>query len=349
MQIQLPAMRCAIAAAMLSGSAFSSAAADYFRDKTISIITSTGAGGAYDNAARAIARHMPKYIPGKPAMVVKNMPGGGHTRATNFLYTTAPQDGTTIGTVSNTIPMHQMVDGRGVHYDSLKLNWIGSVGISNLTFVVMNTAGVKSLDDVLKKSVTMGATGSGSGTYLYANAANRVLGTKFQIITGYKQSIDIDLAMERGEVAGRGGGSYNALLHEHADWIKLKKVAILAQIGHERDTLMPDVPLMQEFAKNDEQKQILRFISGPVQVGRPYIAPPGVPADRLKILRRAFDATMKDTEFRNEAVKLALDIRPMNGEDLTRVVAETINTPATIIDKVKAAIATGSEAKSGKR
>ena len=321
------------------GAILSAQAQDFFADKTISIITSTGQGGSYDTAARTIARYMPKHIPGRPAMIVKNMPGGGHTRATNYLYTTAPQDGTTIGTISNSIPMHQMVDGRGVHYDAAKLNWLGSIGISNLTFVVWHDTGVKAFDEALHKQITLGATGSGSGTFLYPNAANQILGTKFRIITGYKQSIDIDLAMQRGEVAGRAGGSYAALVAEHPDWIKSSLVRVIAQVGYQRDAALKDVPFLQDFAKDDEQRQILRFISAPVQVGRPFVAPPGVPADRVALLRKAFDATMKDKESMAEADKLALDIRPMGGVELSRVVAETVNTPAAIIEKVKAAIA----------
>jgi tripartite-type tricarboxylate transporter receptor subunit TctC len=310
-------------------------AQDFFKDKTISIITSTGEGGSYDGAARTLARHMPRYIPGNPTMVVRNMPGGGHTRATNFLYTQATKDGTTIGTVSNSIPMHQLVDGRGVRFDVAKFHWIGSVGLSNLTMAFWHTSKVRSLADAMKREVTMGATGTGSGTFLYPNAINKVLGTKFKIISGYRTSVEVDLAMERGEVEGRGGGSYSTLFQEHPDWLKDGKLIIAAQIGRVRDPLMPDAPLITELAGNEEQRQILEFLSSPVAVGRPYIAPPEVPADRIAILRKAFDETMRDKAFLEESEKQSLDIRPMKGEVLEKIVQEAVKTPPDILEKVR--------------
>ncbi len=331
-------MKLRLALAALLMTAFAAHAEDFYKDKTISILTSTGAGGSYDGAARTIARHMPKYLPGSPAIVVKNMPGGGHTRATNFLYVNAPKDGTVLATVSNTMPMHQLVDGRGVHFDVAKFNWIGSVGLSNLTVTFWHKTGIKKLEDVFTRQVTMGATGTGSGTFLYPNAMNKVLGTKFKIVTGYRSSVEVDLAMERGEVEGRGGASYSTVFQEHSDWLKEKKLIIAAQIGHQRDPAMPDIPLITEFARNDEARQILHFISSPVGVGRPYIAPPSVPAERIALLRKAFDATMKDKSFMDEANKQSLDIRPMDGGTLTKIVMEAVSTPPDILAKVRKAI-----------
>ena len=313
-------------------------AQEFYKGKVISIITSTGEGGSYDGAARTLARYMPKYIPGTPAIVVKNMPGGGHTLATNFIYVTAPKDGTTIGTVSNTMPMHQLVDGRGVRFDSGKFHWIGSAGISNLTMTVWHTTGVRKFEEAFKREIIMGSTGTGSGTFLYPNALNKVLGTKFKIISGYRASVEIDLAMERGEVEGRGGASYSSVFQEHPDWLKEGKLIITAQIGRERDPAMPDTPLVTEFAKSDEARQILHFLSSPISVGRPYIAPPETPKDRVEILRRAFDAAINEKEFLDEAEKQSLDIRPMKGEALERIVLETMKTPLDILAKVRTAI-----------
>jgi tripartite-type tricarboxylate transporter receptor subunit TctC len=328
-------MKYLLISAALVSLAAPAQAQDFFKDKTISIITSTGEGGSYDGAARTLARHMGRYIPGNPTIIVKNMPGGGHTRATNFIFSQAPKDGTTIGTVSNSMPMHQLVDGRGVRFDVAKFHWIGSAGLSNLTMAFWHTSKVKSLEDAMKREVTMGATGTGSGTFLYPNAINKVLGTKFKIISGYRTSVEVDLAMERGEVEGRGGGSYSTIYQEHPDWLKDGKLFIAAQIGLERDPLMPHAPLIAELAKNDEQRQILHFLSSPVAVGRPYIAPPEVPADRIAILRKAFDATMQDKAFMDEAEKQALDIRPMKGEVLEKIVQEAVKTPPEILEKVR--------------
>lgn len=318
-------------------------AEDFYKGKTITIITSTGSGGSYAAAARAVARHMPNHIPGKPNIVVKNMPGGGHTRATNFLFNTAPKDGTVIGTVVHTVPMHQVIDGRGVRYDSRKFEWLGGAGISNLTMVVWHTTGIESLEEAMKKQVTMGATGTGSGTYIYPNALNKLLGTRFKIVIGYRKSVSIDLAMQRGEVGGRGGGSFGALATKRADWLKDNKIKVIAQIGYERDPAIKDVPLLQEFAKDKETKQILRYISSPVKLGRPYMAPPGTPADRVAILRKAFDATMKDKAFLEEAKRLGLDLAPMPAAEVQKIVDETVGASPDLIAKVKAAIAPSAE------
>ncbi|MDF2116154.1 tripartite tricarboxylate transporter substrate-binding protein [Roseiarcaceae bacterium H3SJ34-1] len=311
---------------------------EFFKGRTISIITSTGAGGGYDLAARLIAQHMPKYIPGKPVFVVRNMPGGGHTRATNYIYAQAPKDGTTIGTVSNIIPMHQVVDGKGVIYDARRLVWIGSTGITNMTIAIWRAAGVNSIEDAYQREVALGATGVGSGTFIYPNVMNHVLGTKFKIVPGYQSSAEIDLATVRGEVSGRGGGSYSSYALEHPDWLRDGKVAFVAQIGIDPDRNLGKVPLMQDLAKNDEQRRILRFISSQVKVGRPFIAPPEIPADRLAIFRRAFDATMADEAFLADARKGQLELAPLNGEELTAVVREIVDTPPELVAKARAAI-----------
>lgn len=335
--------RLTLPAALFALSASGAVAADFYAGKTITVITSTGSGGSYAAAARAIAEHMPKFIPGKPNMVVKNMPGGGHTRATNYLYNAAPKDGTVIGTVVHTVPMHQVVDGRGVRYDASKFEWIGAAGVTNLTIVVNSAAGVKNLSDVLKKEVTVGATGTGSGTYLYPNALNKILGTKFKIVVGYRKGRDIDLAMERGEVNGRGGASYGSVLASSEAKLKSGKQLVIAQIGYKRDPQLADVPLLQEMTDDKEKKQILRFISAPVNLGRPYMAPPGTPKDRVAILRKAFDATMKDKAFLADAKKLKLDLAPASAEEVQKVVDETVKAPAEMIAKVKAAIRPSAE------
>jgi len=337
----LQSKTCALLApALLFAPLFMTAAhaENFYQGKTIAIITSTGAGGSFDHAARALTRHMPRHIPGNPNMIVQNMPGGGHTRATNFLYNQAPKDGTVLGTVGYTIPMHQVVDGRGVHFDARDFNWIGGVGISNLAMMVWHTAGVESVDDLRKKEVTTGATGTGSAMYLYANVMNRMLGTRYRIITGYKQSVDVDLAMERGEVEGRGGASFSSVPREHPKWISDNLIRVIAQVGVERDELLPNVPLLTELAETDDARQVLRYISLPVGVGRPYLAPPGVPAERVALLRKAFDATMKDKEYISETDKMALDIRPISGEDLAKVIDEIVSISPELLEKVKEAI-----------
>jgi tripartite-type tricarboxylate transporter receptor subunit TctC len=309
---------------------------DFYRNKTITVVASTGAGGPLDLIARTIAKHMARHVPGVPTMVVRNMPGGGHVLATNFMFTQAPKDGSYIATVVNSIPLHQVIDGRGVRYDARKFSWIGATGTSNLMTVAWRDAGVRTIDDVMARELPTGATGVGSGTFMYTNAMNIVLGTKFKMVLGYASSTDIDLAMERGEVAARGGFSLSGIMQERPHWIREKKVVMLVQVGGEREKDYRDVPLMHELAKTAEQRQILSLISSPVALGRPFFAPPEIPADRLTALRNAFAATMQDEKFLTEARQLNFDLNSMSGERLAQIVAETVDAPADAVVQAKA-------------
>src|SRR5260370_34564924 len=258
---------CAIGSALCLPSARAETIESFYKGKTVTIVASTGVGGVCDLTARTVAKYMPKYIPGKPTMIVRNMPGGGHVLATNFMFSQAAKDGTFIAIVSNGMPLHQVLDGRGVRYDALKFNWLGSAGLSNLMTVAWHTSGVKTVDDVMTRELITAATGTGSNGFIYANAMNVVLGTRFKIVLGYKTSPEADLAMERGEAAARAGFSLSAIRQEHPDWITDKKVAVLVQVGAEREQDFADVPLMHELAKTAEQRRILALISSPVSLG----------------------------------------------------------------------------------
>ena len=311
---------------------------DFYKGKTVSIITSTGVGGAFDLTARALAKHMPRYIPGQPAMIVRNMPGGGHVLATNFMYTQAAKDGTVLATVNNSIPLHQVLDGRGVRFDAGKFNWLGSTGGSNLFTWAWHSAGFKTIDDVMRRELVTGATGAGSGTFIYPNAMNMVLGTRHKIVMGYASSAELDLAMERGEVAARGGASLAGMIQEHTDWLRDKKLVPLVQVGTEREKEYPDIPLMQELAKTPEQRQVLTLVSSPPSLGRPFLTTPDTPAERVAALRKAFDATMTDAAFLAETKQLGLEMQPMSAEAVTAIVLATINAPSDVVTKAKAAI-----------
>ncbi len=310
----------------------------FYKGKTVTIVVSTGVGGVFDLTARTVAKYMPKYIPGRPTMIVKNMPGGGHVLATNFMFNQAAKDGTFIGLVNNGMPLHQVLDGRGVRFDAAKFNWLGSAGLSNLMTVAWSTAGVRTIDDVMTHELITAATGAGSNGFIYPNAMNLVLGTKFKIVLGYKSSPEADLAMERGEAQARAGFSLSAILQEHPDWITDKKVAVLVQAGAEREQQFPDVPLMHELAKTPEQRRMLSLISSPVSLGRPFFTTPDTPPERVAALREAYAATMKDADFLTEARALNLDIKPMDAERVTQIVDETINVPADLIAKAKAVL-----------
>lgn len=309
-------------------------AQDFYAGKTMTIIVSTGAGGSYYQLAQAFSRHMPKYIPGQPTIIVKAMPGAGNLLATNFLHNIAPKDGTTIGTINNSIPLHQALGGQGVHFDARKFNWLGSTGTYNSVAYVWHTAGVKTLQDVMQKEVILGGTGVGSSIVIYPTVMNNLLGTKFKIVLGYKSTMEIDLAMDRGEVEARTG-SYTALAAEHPDWLKENKVVVLAQIGGKKDPLLPNIPMMTDFAKDEESRQIIQLISSPIALGRPYLAPPDVPGDRVALLRKAFDSALRDKGFLAEAEKMDTAIDPVSGDEIAKIVEDTINAPAKVIEATK--------------
>jgi tripartite-type tricarboxylate transporter receptor subunit TctC len=312
---------------------------DFYKGKSLTIITSTGAGGPYDMVARIVGKYMTKYIPGNPPAVVQNMPGAGHVRATNFLYNHAAKDGTVIATVANSIPLNQLIDAKGVRYDAKQFNWIGTTGISNLVTVAWHTTGVKSIDDARTTELVTGVTGTGSGTYLYPAVMNALLGTKFKLVMGYKSTPEIDIAMERGEVNARSGGSIAGMMQERSDWFVEKKVIVLAQVGAKREASLPDVPLMEELGRTADERALLKLVSSPVALGRPFLTAPGVPADRVAILREAFDATMADAEFLDDARRAQLDLNPMNGAAVADMVNEVLNTRSDLVDRVRSIIA----------
>ncbi|MFN4282165.1 MAG: Bug family tripartite tricarboxylate transporter substrate binding protein [Alphaproteobacteria bacterium] len=339
-----PAIRPLLAAASIAAvtaavhPAQAQSVAEFYKGRQITVIASTGVGGDYDLAARTIARHMGKYIPGNPSFVVQNMPGAGHVLATNHLYNQAPKDGSVIGTVGNSIVLHQVLDGKGVRYDASKFNWLGTTGISNLMTVVWHTTGVKTAEDLRKTEVISGGTGAGSGSVLYTTVARNLLGLRFKNVLGYERARDIDLAMERGEVQARSGFSYGSLAGEHPDWIKDGKVVFVFQVGETRAPELPNVPLMTELARNDEERRILRMISSPVGIGRPYLTTPDVPADRVAALRQAFDATVKDAGFLADVKKQDFDLYPNTGANVAAIVKETVEASPDLIAKAKAAM-----------
>jgi tripartite-type tricarboxylate transporter receptor subunit TctC len=308
-----------------------------FEGKTITIVTSTGVGGVYDLTARVIARHMGRHIPGNPTLIVQNMPGGGNVLATNYMYNIAPKDGSVIATVHNAMPLHQVLHGRGVRFDAGKFNWLGSTGPENEVILVWKGVGIDTIKQAKEREVVLGATGAGSGLSIMPIAVNNVLGTRFKIVIGYKTSEDINLALERGEVQARAFG-INSIMAQHPDWLTGRKVAFLAQAGVKRDKELPDVPLLTELAATEEQRAILKLISAPAGLGHPYLVPPGVPADRLAVLRAAFEATLKDKAFLADVDKLQIAIDPMGAEEASRIVADTINAPPAVVAQAKAAM-----------
>jgi tripartite-type tricarboxylate transporter receptor subunit TctC len=342
MSIVRPGARL-LAPALLALFAVTSAPAraqsDFYKGKTIELIISTGAGGGLDANGRIVARHLGNHIPGNPTIVAKNMPGGGHIRAANYVFSQAPQDGTTIGTFIPIFVMaHVLGRSKNIQFNPASFQWLVSTSSSNSTVYVWHTTGVKTLDDAMKRQVLMGGTGVGSYTVIYPTVLNAVLGTKFKLVTGYASTTEIAIAMERGEVQGRAGNNFNSLTSEHGQWLKSGKINLLAQVGFERDPDFASVPLITDFAKTDEQRQILRFFSTDIVIGRPFVTSPGVPAERVALLRQAFDRMLKDPVFLADCKKSGIDIGPVAGTAIQKIVTEFMNTPAPIIAKAKAAM-----------
>ncbi len=308
-----------------------------FKDKTVTIVTSTGAGGSYDVTARALARHMPRHIPGQPNMVVVNMPGGGNVLATNHMFNIAPKDGTAIASLHNAMPLHQALNGKGVRFDSVRFNWLGSMGPDNSGVVVWKTSGIRTFEDLKSREVVLGGTGAGSGIVIFPLIMNKALGTRFKIVMGYRSSEEINIAMERGEVEARTLG-LTSIFSQNAEWLKDGKIEVLAQIGAKRDARLPNVPLLSEFATTEGQRQVLALITSPTALGRPFVAPPGVEPERLAILRKAFEAVLKDEGFMADARSRNIDIDPMSAEEVAKIVHETINAPKAAVDMAVAAI-----------
>jgi tripartite-type tricarboxylate transporter receptor subunit TctC len=324
-------------AALPSRAESGQAQADTYKGKTITVITSTGVGGTYDRVARLIARHMPRNIPGNPTMIVQNMPGGGNVLATNYMYNIAPKDGTAIATIHSAMPLHQVLDGQGVRYDADKFIWLGSTGPQNEVILVWRAAGILTIGQAMEKEVILGGTGAGSGIVILPTVMNSLLGTRFKIVTGYRTSEEVNLGMQRGEVQARAFG-FGSITSQHPDWLEEKKVVFLAQAGARREKLLPDVPLLTELVKDEAQRRVMQLISLAPALGQPYIAPPGVPADRLAILRKAFDATLRDQAFLADAERIRFDVSPMNGDEAGQIVHETINASADVVAKTKAAM-----------
>ena len=322
----------------LSIFAFPAAAQDFYAGKTITVLVGSAPGGSYDLYARIVARHIGRHIPGNPTFIVQNMPGANSQIMAGHLYSVAPKDGTTLGAPLNTVPLNQLVNPQSTKFNAADFNWIGAASSPANVLVTWHTSGVRTLDDARQKETLIGATSAGTMQEIYPVLAKNLFGAKFKVVTGYKASTEVNVAMERGEVAGRGANTYLAYRFQNPDWVRDKKINFIFQMTETRDALMPDVPTLLEYAKTDEQRKVVTVLVTTETIGRPLFAPPGVPVDRVAMLRKALMAVVKDPEFLAEAEKAKLEISPVSGEKLQEIVRELIATPADIVEKYKAAV-----------
>jgi tripartite-type tricarboxylate transporter receptor subunit TctC len=321
------------------GATFADAISDFYKGRAIDLYIGYSVGGAYDLYARVIGRHLGAHIPGNPTLVPKNLEGAGSLRLANYLYRIAPKDGSAIGTIGRGIAFDPLLIGQGDAFDAQKFNWIGSANNEVSVCVAMRQSGITKFEDLFTKELTVGGTGTSADTDQFPRVLNGVLGTHFKIVQGYPGGNDIVLAMERGEVAGRCGWSWSSVKSTHKSWIDDKRMIVLIQLSLAKHPELPDVPLVMDYAKTDEQRQILKLIFARNVMGRPYLAPPDVPTDRVAALRDAFMATMTDKNFRAEADKTDLEINPVAGAEVEKLVKEVYATPADVIAKAKAAAA----------
>ena len=323
-----------VAAALAAPAAAQDAVADFYRSKQIQMRIGSAAGSGYDLAGRLVAPYLTKYLPGNPAIVVQNVPGAGSLTLANQLYNTAARDGTVLGIVSNGMPTAPLLTPDVARFDVTKFSWIGSNAPEAQIVFVSDKSPAHTLADIFTKEVIVGATAPGVAIYDMPVVTNALLGTKFKIVSGYEGSSQIDLATERGEVHGQAAlGWVSAKTRNMAD-IKAGKYRILAQYGLKKHPDLPDVPLF-ELPKDDIAREGLLLMFARQDYGRPLLTPPGVPADRVAALRKAYMDSMKDPAFRADAEKAGLEINPVSGEELDALTAQIMKTKPAAVEKLR--------------
>jgi tripartite-type tricarboxylate transporter receptor subunit TctC len=323
----------AVLATAASAPALAQAGGEALAGKTVTMVIGFGPGGGYDQWGRAVARHIGRHLPGNPAVVPQNMPGAGSLLATNHIYNAAPKDGTAMGIIARDAALAELAGMPGARFDATKMGWLGSPATETNVCIAFHTAKVKTAKDLFERELIIGNTGPGTGTYTYPKALSGLLGMKFKLISGFPSSSDVFLAMERGEVEGICE-SLDSVIGKRPDWIEKGTVKILFQGGTEPNPNLKEVPFILDLAKSEEDRQAIRFLYAGQGIGRPFVAPPGLPPERLKMLRDAFEKTMKDPEFIADAKKQKLDLEPQNGEQIERLIKEIYATPKPVIEKV---------------
>ncbi|HSV21577.1 MAG TPA: hypothetical protein VLJ17_00960 [Xanthobacteraceae bacterium] len=308
--------------------------ADFYKGKNVELYIGYSVGGGYDLYARVLARHIGRHIPGNPTLVAKNMEGAGSLRLANWLYRVAPKDGSVFATIGRGTGFDPLLGQQTAQFDGTKFTWIGS-GNHEVSVCVAfeGRAGITKFEDLRTKEMTVGGTGASADTDQFPKVVNGVLGTKMKIVSGYPGGNDVVLAMERGELQGRCGWSWSSVKATHGSWIAEKKLNVLVQLSLQKHRDLPDIPLVTDFAKTDEELQILKLIFARQVMGRPFLAPPGIPAERAEALRTAFMATMTDPAFTADAERSQLEVNPVAGDDLQKLVAEIYRTPAEVAKK----------------
>jgi tripartite-type tricarboxylate transporter receptor subunit TctC len=311
--------------------------ADFYKDRTVTLITGYSAGGGFDLYTRIVANHLGKHIPGQPRILVQNMPGAGSLRAANYLYNVSPKDGSVIALTRAPV-LTPLVGSAGAQFEATKFTWLGS-GSSDLTVcALLGAPKVKTMADAEKYEFTLGGLGPGSDEDMYTKILKKLFGIKARLVSGYPGGAELILAVERGELDGRCGWAYSSIKISKPDWIATKKIKFLTALSLQRAPELPDTPAIMEFAKDAHQKQILSFVLNAQVLGRPFAAPPGVPADRAAALRKAFDDTMADPALLAEMKSRKLDVNPIGWQTIEKLLGDLYSTPKEIVTETRAII-----------
>ncbi len=313
-------------------------AMSFYKGKNVDAIVGYNPGGGYDAYLRLLSRHIGRHIPGKPTVVAKNMPGAGSLKAANYLYNVAKKDGSIFGMFAGGVAVDALIGGRKTKFDPRKFNWLGSITESSSACWAWHTSGFKTLEDVMKKEIVVGATSGGSSTFAWPTTMNAFIGTKFKVIPGYPGTKGITLAIERGELQGLCGYFISSIRTAKPDWLRDKKVYMLVQEANQRHPDYSNVPTVFEYAKDEKTKQAFKLVFGWQVMGRPFTLPPGVPADRVKAMQAAFASTMVDPKFLADAKRSRLLVAPRTPKQVLDYLNDAWSTPKEVVHSVYLAL-----------
>ena len=329
-------IRAGLAALSLSLVMSGSAAA-----QNVTMVVGYSPGATYDIYTRTFARHLGKHLPGNPNVVVQNMAGAGSLRSANFIYTTAPKDGTTIGMFARGLAMQPLLDMTGIQYEAKKFSWIGSISSDVSLVLSWHTRPFKSIEDVRKSEMVVAGTGSGADSVIFPYILNGILGTKFKVVTGYPGAADFLLAVERQEADGTAGVSWSGLNAAKPEWIANKRINVMVQLGLKKHPGMGAAPLVMEFAKNDSDRGVLELIFARQDMAYPIVAPPGTPPERVAVLRKAFEGVLRDPDYLAEAKKQHLESNFMRGEEIEKLIDRLFASPPDVVARAVKALEAG--------
>jgi tripartite-type tricarboxylate transporter receptor subunit TctC len=325
-----------VCACTIASQAKADTVADFYKGRAVTVVVSSSAAGGYDTLARALARYMGKHVPGNPAFIVRNMPGAGGMTATNFLYNNADKDGSVIGLVQNNTPFEPLFGTKEARYDPVKFNWLGSPSSETAMVLLWHSVPVSTVAELRSREVAVGVSGANSTPAFFTRLLNATLGTKMKPINGYPGQNDVLLAMERRELDGHPSAFFSSVRSTRPTWLREKTAKAVLQYGPEKLAELPDVPFAPDLVANDEDKLTMQAAFAPLALGRPFLIPPGVPAERVAALRAAFAATMADGEFLAEGERMGLGLNaPRTGAQIQEIMERAYQSPPAVIERLR--------------